>query len=462
LPEFRSNNLNGKIDGGQKLNVINMKPMLPILNLVVSFSLCLVGTGQNNKVKQICTDAIFIRDSIVDIGDLKKCKDFNCENTEVYGFVIDFINDNISPGLKSKLEGVFPGPPIVSLRLIDSLGLKNPINGQRAENIYFSPETGANSGSSTIHDLPPRLGYDFIPFPISEQKKNAVIGNLERIKKHGLYDKFKKRPYKELPFFVSTDEFACYTQFYNLEDSSTFKGIYQINTFKDEKPIRLWVECYIPVDTNWIPVGMPSRVVRPIALETSKGLYLYAQIIVPSFGNGGTIDQYEGKVFDLSKAKDYNSTYQKVLSIFNEEINKQFTANPISSILKSSPVPNQVRFQRLYDKSIILEGFTGPYYELTTYTIFLWTGPDKGFLGSGLEYQLHDYLKNSNRNDQIFLQVNQSLQVSVGKIGKKYIEPEEYQYVAYKKVISKAISEAVKNTTLRLKGEFINEIGIIK
>lgn len=437
-----------------------MRYLLKIFTTFISCIPFLFATAQDIKPKAICADAIFVRDSTVYIGGLTKCNDFKGENTEVYGFVISFINDKIGPFRKPNLPDVFPGPPIASRILIDSLGIKNPTNGRPAEDIYFYPETG--SGSRTIYQLPPRLEYKFIPYSIPVDKKDAVIANLERIKNFGLYEKFKRAPYKDLPFFNSTDEFASYTQIYNLEDTSIFKGIYQINNFKDEKPKRLWVECYVPVDTNWIPVGVPSRVVRPIAIETEKGFYLYAQIIIPSFANGGSVDHYEGKVFDLSKAKDYNTTYQKVLTIFNEEISKQFTADPISAILKPGLVPNQVRFQRLYDKSNILAGFSGPYYELSTYTIVLWTGPDREFLGDGLAYQLHDYLRDDYRNDQVFLQVNQSLQVSVGKIGKKYLEPEDYQYAAYKKAVTKAIQEAIKNTTLRLKGQYINNIGIIK
>lgn len=432
-----------------------------ILGVVCFFStLGLIAQIENPK--QVCLNAVIVRDSTIYMGDLSQCNDFKDENTEPYGFVLEFINDVIGVRAKSVIPNVFPGPPIASKEIIDSLHITNPINGQLAREIFFSPETGTSYGGTTIYTLPHRLDYKYIPFQMPREIRSDIISNLNRIKNFGMYQKFPRNSEMVLPFFVATDEFASYVQYYNLEDTSILNSLDLGINLGSETPRKIWVECYIPVDSDWLPVGIPSRDVRPIAIETDSNLYLYTQVIVPSFANGGSTDHYEGKVFDLSKSKDINTSLDKVLKIFNEELKKQFISFPLSCIYKPGIVPNQIRFQRHYDKSNVLKGFEGPYYELSTYTIILWTGPSTGFLGSSLEYQSQDYLKNNHANDQVYLQVNQCLQISVGHAGQKYIEPRPDQYAAYRKVILTAIEKAVKNTTTRLKGEFSNNIGIIK
>jgi hypothetical protein len=44
--------------------------------------------------------------------------------------------------------------------------------------------------------------------------------------------------------------------------------------------------------------------------------------------------------------------------------------------------PQQIRFQRLYEESEVLKGFSGPFFELATYTVTLWDGPEGSFMGT--------------------------------------------------------------------------------
>ena len=115
--------------------------------------------------------------------------------------------------------------------------------------------------------------------------------------------------------------------------------------------------------------------------------------------------------------------------------------------------PTQVRSQRITEESKVLQGMAGPYFEMATYTATFWPGPRNGFVGSPNLYFSKQNDPNWTRPvpDQIFLQVDQSLQISVGRKG-SYEEPTRDQYAAYERAVVVAVQSAIAQTTTRLGG----------
>jgi hypothetical protein len=197
-------------------------------------------------------------------------------------------------------------------------------------------------------------------------------------------------------------------------------------------------------------------------LQTTAGIYLFSIEVEPQKGYGGMIDHFEGRVFDLSACADRQACFSRVMQTLIPELSNVFNQSPLAAArVQKAMAPNQVRFQRRFDRSEVLAGFRGPYYELSTYTLSFWIGPPDSFTGSAESYFARRGNKLDSNDNQVFLQVSQSLQIAVGREG-DYVEPSQQQYAAYQKVVEGAIRRAISQATSQLGGTIDGGIAKIK
>ena len=395
------------------------------------------------------------------------CPGYTWESIDHIEFAID---DVLSRAKEADGPEIFPAPPTARKTEIDGRRLTRPSDGApQSHYIGFYPPTGDDyiGTWSTPIALPNGWVYKFKTHRVPADKISLVLKKLASLERTTLYGRISKtqRADVKLPFFNPSDSLARYSRVYDLTDYEVHEAFYDLepeNAYdgrvNGERAQRIWVESAIPVDADWIPVGQPLRRVMPIAVQTDRALYLYSIEVIPRRGGGGTIDHFEGKVFDLSGCAKLTECLQAVIGVFREEMAAEFLRNPLAAPVarnRLSP-PTQLRFQRKFEPSAVLQGMAGPYFELATYTATIWPGPADSFLGTAELYWKWQGDKSGDRRqkvaDQIFLQVEQALQIAVGRKG-AYVEPTPDQYAAYQRAVTKAIGAAVDRTTMRLGGK---------
>jgi hypothetical protein len=193
---------------------------------------------------------------------------------------------------------------------------------------------------------------------------------------------------------------------------------------------------------------------------------LYSIEVVPRpQGGAGSEGQFEGRVLDLSACAKISECVQEAQRTLTEELTAAFQQPPLSAspVTKRVLPPSQVRFQRITEESTVLRGMAGPYFEMSTYTATFWLARDGFFAGSAELYfsRQSDPKMRSAAADQIFLQVEQALQISVGRKG-SYEEPTRDQYAAYERAVTDAVQTAIARATARLGGKVgADRVGVI-
>ncbi len=184
---------------------------------------------------------------------------------------------------------------------------------------------------------------------------------------------------------------------------------------RGEHSKKMWVECFIPVDHNWVPVGAPLRFIVPIALETTTSLYLFDETArkrrADPGGRASASFAFDGRVFDLSGCDETAGCFEKVERSFAMQLTSAFEQPPLSASPVHTPMaPRQVRMQRLYEQSEVLKGFVGPFFELTTYTLSWWNAPSGDLYGTPRVLFTGRKASDSKAANQIFLNVDLALQ----------------------------------------------------
>ncbi len=423
----------------------------------------LVKWAQGLRVPTMCTDW-FTKDFRFLVPDPTVCADYADDPINRSKFVMDRVLGSVSG---SDAPDIYPGGPIALQTAIETLQLRDSVTGQLQSSwIGFYPEVGDSyiGTWSTPLTLPDDWVYEFRIHRVPAEKVDLVrsmLGALDRSKMYGRFGSSLERSIV-LPFYNPSDTLARYTRKYDLTDEqirqafpsshlieSTFHGL-----LEGEESTAVWVECYIYLDENWIPVRAPQRRVVPIALETNRGLYLYSIEIVPQRAYGGTIEHFEGRVFDLSHCSQLDECAEDAIAALRVELVSAFQGEPLlATVIRDYTPPLQMRFQRLFDESEVLTGLAGPYFELSTYTITYWTGPSGSFIGTG---ELYFDWKSSGKQavevpNQVYIHVDHSLQISVGRKG-SYVEPEVSQYAQYEQAVRHALQSAVERVNARLSG----------
>jgi hypothetical protein len=398
---------------------------------------------------------------LIDLAD--SCPVYSDRSVEDLKFVIK----QIPPIESLDSPDIFPAPPAVRQSEIDSRRLTHKEDGKRiSRKVWFNPPIDSDPYVETwTTPFTPPAGkvYYFALHRVPPDRVELVLSALKNLERSKMYGRFqpKLKPGVTVPYFNESDELARYTRAYDLTDQEVYDAFYlQPESSHDgllygERSTRLWVEGVIPIDQNWIPVAQPLRSVTPIAVQTDRALYLYSieTRLKGSAGPGMEIG-FEGRVLDLSACADINVCLKDAARVLSEELTKAFQQAPLSAapVHRLAP-PTQVRFQRLTEASAVLQGMAGPYFEMSTYTATFWPAPRDSFAGSP---NLYFTTQNDPRwgrrvADQIFLQVEHSLQISVGRKG-SYEEPTRDQYAAYERAVTAAVQSAIVQATERLGG----------
>jgi hypothetical protein len=395
---------------------------------------------------------------------VKSCPGYSIETVDRLEFIINHIPYFAWP---MDAPDIFPAAPVARQSDISARHLTSKSDGRPLDaSIRFDlPEGDDYIGTwTTPFTLPEHWTYRFKLHRVPTGRTQRVLALLKGLEHSKMYGRFRPllRAGVTLPYLNPSDEFARYTRAYDLSDhevrdamdldpENSYDGL-----LHGERSTRLWVEGTIPVDKNWTPVGQPLRSVTPIAVQTDRAIYLYSVEVVPQRGGAGTVGHFEGRALDLSGCTGSSSCIQNAVEALVEELTRAFEQAPLSAapVRNRLMPPSQVRLQRITEESVVLQGFAGPYYEMSTYTATFWPGPRDGFVGTAELYfsWQDDPAKSVGRADQLFLQVEQTLQISVSRKG-SYEEPTADQYAAYDRAVNTAVQSAIAQATTRLGGK---------
>ncbi|MGO8255574.1 hypothetical protein ACC792_32005 [Rhizobium ruizarguesonis] len=419
------------------------------------------------RPQKLCSN--WIRDGEIDIPYVD-------EKVECPGYLTneilrdDFLIERLGSSATTTSPEIFPAAPAIDVPAIwRAEGGSSRLVGN--DNLTFSSPV-IPGGYVSSDSLPKEWNYTYKLHQIPDEMVATFLQRLDRLDGSRLFDKFTgRRPFESKAAEDYPDQlFAKYVRSYDMIANShkiseiyTSGAVFPENTaalLAGERSVRLWVVATVPVDDNWTPLGAPLKTVEPLALQTNKSLYVYGTEITSLFryrnSQGGNVQVSYQPVFDLSKCADRRACSIAAISTFKSELTKVFHEAPLSAERAEIPAPpGQFRFQRLYEKSNVLDGFAGPWYEITTYTISVW----EGGLGDGI---WADVVSTEAKpvGDLIFVYVDLALQLGIGQKS-KYSEPSPDQYAAYKRFAQDAVQTAVLNTSTLLGGTVSNGVGMI-
>jgi len=423
---------------------------------------------QEPRPKMLCS--AWIKDNKISIPPFGK--DLTCPgyyDNEVLRY--DFLLERLDDIANTDAPEIYPSAP--SLR-----GPREYRGKDRAPQLYsaselrFSPPTNIPVKYATPYTLPEGWGYEYKLHQIPTQFSAQFLDRLNTINESKLFGRFPARQLLDDRTGAISPElyFAKYVRSYDLEANADVlrdlntRGAafpeYTAAVAQGEHSVRLWVVATIPIEKNWIPLGAPLRTVEPLALQTNKALYIFSTDVTSFFryrgsAGGNALSEYQS-AFDVSGCSDQKGCVEKTMSTFKNELIRKFGEPPTSANLSKLPSPpNQFRLQRLYEKSNVLDGFRGPWYEITTYTISMWGGSQ----WDGVRQEVADTEQKPDAT-KIFVYVDLGLQIGIGQQG-KYPEPSADQYQMYNKVVGNKVQEAVNSTTALLGGTVIGGVGII-
>jgi hypothetical protein len=399
---------------------------------------------------------------------VERCPGYSFQSVERLRLVIE---DVLSGARSADSPDIFPAPPAARKSEIDARRLTNKSDGRPLSGyIGFYPPT--LDFIETPHALPQSWHYHFELHRVPHEREQLVLSALRSLERSKMYGRFKPTLTGDvrLPYFNPSDQFARYTRAYDVSEPEV-RAAFSLDPersrdglIRGERSITLWVESVIPIDEDWVPVGQPLRSVTPIAVQTDRALYLYGIGVVPQRGGGGSVGHFEGRVLDLSACAGTSRCVQDAQQALAEELAKAFQRPPLSAAPVKNRVlpPSQVRLQRITEESLVLQGLAGPFFEMSTYTATFWPGPRDSFMGSGGNYFVSKTaLGPSDQVDQVYLQIEQALQISVGRKG-SYEEPARDQYAAYERAVTAAVQSAIALTTKRLGGTVSTDgVGVI-
>ena len=396
------------------------------------------------------------------VTPVRGCSGYSDDSVHRLVFVVNHI---LQAARSTSAPEIFPAPPVARKSEFDVRRPTDKSTGElldRQINLY-PPTMGYMFW--TPYRTPAPWKYEFAINRVPAERQELVLSALRDLERSKMYGRFKPLLALDvtLPFFTPSDLAAYYARVYDVSDPAVKDAFPRLDPeasrdglLHGEHSTRLWVESLIPVDEDWTPVGQPLRSVTPIAVQTNQALYLYSVELVPERAGGGSIGHFEGRVFDLSACARISPCVQAALTVLAEELTKAFRSSPYAVALSAAPVknrllpPSQVRLQRITEESVVLRGVAGPYFEMSTYTATYWPGPRGSFLGdAGNFYSTPS--TNSAPLDQVYLQVEQALQISVGRKG-SYEEPTTDQYAAYGRAVTDAVNSAIAQTAKRLGG----------
>jgi hypothetical protein len=383
---------------------------------------------------------------------------------------IDVVIDHLGLGVSTDSPGVYPPAPVVRESELKAMDIRDPETGRVQDNYVAAYLPSGGDYGRTPFSLPTGWSYRFEVQRVPAAAESKVLARLRSIERSRMFGRFRveKMVTADVPFVNSADEIAQYVRAFPVDNEEVRQAFASIEFPDDalaglrgERSERLWAVCFIPVDKNWIPVGAPLRDVRPIALQTSAGLYLFTQRVVPNHSAGGTITAFDGAIVDASRCQEIDECLQRGEQALRSELSKVFAEPPLAATAVSQMPPHQLRFQRLYEESLVLHGFAGPFYELTTYSITTWAAPSKSVMGTPTSF----FARKTNpfqgeRSDHLYMQIGLALQIGIGRRS-EYPEPSPQQYQDYRKAIEQSVRRAIANAAGVLGGRLIEGLIVL-
>jgi hypothetical protein len=376
---------------------------------------------------------------------------------------LHFTWGEIPEGVKFQSPGIFPAAPVVGEYRLEDKHIVDPESGLPEINsidfyppLYFKWEKGSA-----------RWTYDFHTYRVPRKWEGELATQLQTLDRSRMYHLMDMRDDRDPPIYLTKDDkLAAYIRSYDLTDPENYSALVgdgfpdrTLSLLKGEKSVRLWVECFIPVDRNWVPVGPPMRSVIPLGLQTTKGFYIYAYSLSRNDSAGGSINTYRGKIFDISQCVDRYRCYDAVSDMFRGLLQTEFESPPIAATMQRGP-PTPIRFERRFQPSLILAGFAGPFYELTTYSLVMWPAPSDRAVSPAADYLHHKQYSFSPPIDAIFLNMQMDLQIGIGAKS-DYPEPTQQQYSAYMVELQAAVDRAIEKATQKLGGVMKDGVGVV-
>jgi hypothetical protein len=241
------------------------------------------------------------------------------------------------------------------------------------------------------------------------------------------------------------------------EDYTTSSGTYMFPadwkpTLQSTEPVRMWAECAVRVNSQGFPTDAPLRKVRPIAIQTRSGIYLVRQKVSTVTKGHGYFVQFQAKAFHLlGGTEDLTAANVEVLmSTYHKILEEAFLNGPLRAHedLGTQAPPGEFHFRRDFEPSKVLQGFAGPYKELSYYNVRWWRSEGREMYTTA---QLHKGWAGSPGQD-IFVQVSHSLTISTG-LSNVYAEPTERQVTLYQDAIGATMKKALDETAKGYLGE---------
>jgi hypothetical protein len=436
----------------------------------------IAGKLNNVKVPTLCAEwfdspfkevAPFRRPA----GEWLSCPGYTKKDFPATNFVIN----HLGLAEKESSPNIFPGAPEVRLQQIQQKGITDPESGNLVSSrLFFTPPTGDDLYGFHIRTPYTEKVFTYSLNRVPPSAVPSVVTKLNSLAPSKLYGRFSRSSTTTvpLPSFNPADLIARYIRTFDLSDDEVRKALdfpqlpeHGMGVVRGEHSKKMWVECFVPVDQNWVPVGTPLRVVVPIALQTTTSLYLFSETSHPRERDRTRyfVDfAFNGRVFDLSKCNKIRDCLRAVEKSFSANLTSAFEESPLSAEpVHSAAPPRQIRMQRVYAESEVLKGFVGPFFELTSYTISWWNAPVERLYGTPEFYFTTRKTTDNDTANQLFLNVDMALQIGVG-MKSDYPEPTSAQYAAYRKAVGSAITRAVAATTKDLHGTIEDGIGIIR
>src|SRR5262249_1757546 len=142
--------------------------------------------------------------------------------------------------------------------------------------------------------------------------------------------------------------------------------------------VRMWVECAVRVNGQGLPIDAPLRKMRPIAVQSQSTMYTVQQTVDKLNYKHGYFVQFQGKTFQLKgdgqRGSQHGLGVSKLIAQYRLDLSEAFRNSPLQAAEDSATQapPGEFHFRRDFQASKVLEGFAGPYRELSYYNVRWW------------------------------------------------------------------------------------------
>jgi hypothetical protein len=227
-------------------------------------------------------------------------------------------------------------------------------------------------------------------------------------------------------------------------------------TLRGETIYDLWIEGAARVSSKGLPLEkLPNT--RPIALSTDKATYLVVEQVRPSEEFARQLAVSGQRLFSFENYADLRGSILNVMRLFNEELEKNFSASPLLARRASDEpqLDGEMILKRERGKSFVigreswLPAIFNSAYELSTYTV-KWYSADKTSMVSSTAHGFFGKGAAETFGPNVFVEIEHVFLIAADGINyRETIVPEEQMnnYLAlYRKAVDEAFRKSQKDT----------------